>query len=57
MFSFVARSVLPDASLFCFAATAGLLESEDFKEALEGFQQVVTMENEKGEWYAPTIPS
>ena len=28
----------------------GLLESEEFKDALQGFQQVIKMEQEKGEW-------
>ncbi len=29
----------------------GLIESEELTEALEGFQQVVSMEESKGEWY------
>ena len=29
-----------------------MLESEDSREALEGFQEVLKMEQEKGEWYA-----
>jgi len=28
----------------------GLIESDDPKEALKGFQEVVSMEAEKGEW-------
>ncbi len=28
----------------------GQLESEEYQEALQGFQQVVKMEGEKGEW-------
>ena len=30
--------------------TAGLLEAEDPREAIEGFNQVVKMEGDKGEW-------
>jgi COP9 signalosome complex subunit 2 len=29
---------------------AGMLEGDDFQEALDGFKQVLTMEQEKGEW-------
>jgi COP9 signalosome complex subunit 2 len=29
---------------------AGLIESDELKEALQGFQQVLTMEGDKGEW-------
>ena len=29
---------------------AGLVESEELKEALEGFKQVLSMEEGKGEW-------
>ena len=29
---------------------AGLLEGDDPREAVEGFKQVVSMEQEKGEW-------
>jgi hypothetical protein len=31
--------------------STGLIESDDPKEALKGFQEVVSMEAEKGEWY------
>jgi hypothetical protein len=30
-----------------------MLESEDAREALEGFQEVLKMEQEKGEWCEP----
>jgi hypothetical protein len=33
-----------------FFTIAGQLESEDLEDALRGFQQVLTMEEEKGEW-------
>lgn len=29
---------------------AGMLENDDPREAIDGFNQVVTMEGEKGEW-------
>jgi COP9 signalosome complex subunit 2 len=29
---------------------AGMLEGEDPQEALDGFKQVLTMEQDKGEW-------
>lgn len=29
---------------------AGMLEGDDFQEALDGFRQVLTMEQDKGEW-------
>jgi len=34
----------------------GLIEGDDPKEALKGFQEVVSMEAEKGEWWALDIP-
>jgi len=34
-------------------ACAGMLEGDDPQEALDGFRQVVTMEQDKGEWCAP----
>jgi COP9 signalosome complex subunit 2 len=33
-----------------FAYLSGMLEGEDPREALDGFRQVVDMEQEKGEW-------
>ena len=37
---------------FCLSDTTGLLkETEDLIEALQGFKDVVEMEQEKGEWY------
>lgn len=35
----------------CTVCNAGMLEGDDPQEALDGFRQVVTMEQEKGEWY------
>jgi len=34
----------------------GLLESEEFQEALQGFEQVVKMEEGKGEWCVIFFP-
>jgi hypothetical protein len=32
-----------------------MLEGDDLKDALYGFRQVVEMEPEKGEWWAPGL--
>lgn len=36
--------------LIGFHCCTGMLEGDDLREALEGFQQVVEMEQDKGEW-------
>lgn len=37
-----------------FLSFAGLLEGEP-QEALKGFQEVISMEGEQGEWHVPSV--
>lgn len=38
------------------AVHVGMLEGDDCRDAIDGFKQVVQMEQDKGEWYVEGIP-
>jgi hypothetical protein len=42
------KLTISKSSLFDYAATA--LKEDDPKEAIQGFEKVLTLETEKGEW-------